>query len=95
MNLKEIKAKVQTYGRRAAIAVVPAVATVGSASATGYTFNGTLSDIAPILADAVALMPDILGLALSVVPIMIAFSLVAFLTGLFDGIISQISFRRH
>ena len=60
------------------------------AAATGYTMNGTIADLGPLLDDTVALMPSIMGLAIAVAPILIAFALINFFSGFFSGIVSRI-----
>jgi len=105
MSMEKLKAKLKNAtqvakGKLASVLTVTGgvgvVATLQTqTAAAAYNLTGELSDIGFILSDAAALMPDILSLCLAVVPILIAFAIVGFITGLFDGILSQIKFGRH
>jgi len=69
---------------RIALVAVPLM-TIGFASA------GSLADnVTPIIDDVVALFPSILNLVVAVVPVIISLSVIGFILGIFDGIISKI-----
>jgi len=48
------------------------------------------SSIGPVLDGVIALFPTLLSLVLGAIPIIIAMSLIGFVLGIFDGILSKL-----